>query len=104
MLAVVTLLGAAGCTENSGGHVVRVGTRKDAGTDADGDATSDAGTGQNLPSKAVFQGCASGGETSGGGVTALHCFGPDNASGMEAHGGGVVWQPGATRVVLPSSK
>lgn len=103
-VAIVAFLGVTGCTETSSGRVVR--TQKDTGTSADagGDAGVDTGaTTENLPSKNVYQGCASGGTTRGGGVTALNCFGPDNASGMEAHGGGITWQPGASRVVIPSS-
>ena len=67
-------------------------------------ATTNTNTGTNtvvaeepIPAR---QGCAAGGTAAGGGVDALNCLGPDNPSGFEARGGGVVWQPGASRVIL----
>jgi predicted small lipoprotein YifL len=49
----------------------------------------------------AMQRCAGSGVSSGGGVRAVHCLGPDHPSGARASGGGVRWQPGATRVIVP---
>ena len=43
--------------------------------------------------------CAAAGRTSGGSLSALHCFAPHDISGFEAKNDTWTWQPGAFHVV-----
>lgn len=52
------------------------------------------------PGIAAHANCAAAGEASGDGIVALNCLGPSEPGGFEARGGGIVWQPGASRVVM----
>ena len=101
-LVVLSTL-AFGCSDE-GSQVVKSNNENNNGTeDAGGWDVAEGDTGQTVteaPTQAT-QLCAASGSSSGGGVTAYHCLGPEGPSGFEATGGGFVWQPGASRVILP---